>query len=85
MVSAIDDGDSVDASKEFLNGVIDKLDDFVDSLTDDQKLTFLKIANNIKGGHLKMMTVEFDAIENDFCTEHMSGDDHNSPDLCLTT
>ena len=83
VVSAIDDGDSVDASMEFLNGAIDKLDDFVDSPTDDQKLTFLKIVNNIKGGHLKMMTVEFDAIENDFCTEHISGDDHNSPDLCL--
>ena len=31
-----------------------------------------------------MMTVEFDAVENDLCTEHMSGDDHDDPDLCLT-
>ena len=58
---------------------MDKLDD---SPTDDQKLAFLEIAGNIKGGHLKMMTVEFDAIENDLCTEHMSGEDHDS--LCLT-
>jgi len=30
------------------------------------------------------MTVEFDAVESDLCTEHMPGDDHDSPDLCLT-
>ena len=59
---------------------MDKLDDFP---TDDQKLAFLEIAGNIKFGHLKMMTVEFDAVENDLCTEHMSRDDHDS--LCLTT
>ena len=45
-----DDKDSVDASKEFLNVVMDELDN---PLTDDQKLAFLQIAGNIKGGHLK--------------------------------
>ena len=53
-------------------------------LTDDQKLALLEIAGNIKCGHLKMMSVEFDAVENDLCTECMSGDDHDDPDLCLT-
>ena len=55
-----DDKDSVDASKEFLNVVMDELDN---PLTDDQKLAFLQIAGNIKCGHLKMTTVEFVAVE----------------------
>ena len=79
--SVDEDKDSVDASKESLNFVMDELDN---SLTDDQKLAFLEIAGNIKCGQLKMMIVEFDAVENDLCTEHMSGDDHDDPDLCLT-
>ena len=60
MVLAIEDENLVDVSKEFLNVVMDKLDA---SLTDDQKLAFLEIAGNIKCGHLKMMTVEFEAVE----------------------
>ena len=75
-----DDKDSVDASKESINDIIDELDN---PLTDDQKLAFLEIAGNIKCGHLKMMRVEFDATENDLCTEYMSGDDRDDPDLCL--
>ena len=75
-----DDKDSVDASKESLNDVMDELDN---PLTDDQKLAFLEIAGNIKCGHLKMMRFEFDATENDLCTEYMSGDDRDDPDLCL--
>ena len=81
MVLAINDKDSVDASKESLNDTIDELDN---PLTDDQKLVLLEIAGNIKCGHLKMMSVEFGAVENDLCTEYMSGDDHDDPDLCLT-
>ena len=80
VVLAIDDEQSVDVSKEFLHDVMNKLDD---SLSDDQKLAFLEIAGNIKGGHIMMMTVEFDAVANDFCTEHMSSDAHEH--LCLAT
>ena len=80
VVLAIDDEQSVDVSKEFLHDAMSKLDD---SLSDDQKLAFLEIAGNIKGGHIMMMTVEFDAVANDFCTEHMPSDAHEH--LCLTT
>ena len=79
VVLAIEDEDSVNVSKEFLNVSIDKLDA---SLTDDQKSAFLEIAGSIKSGHLKMMTFEFEAVENDFCTKHMPGADHDH--LCLT-
>ena len=48
-----DDG-SDEVSKEFLNVVMDKLDD---GLSDDQKLAFLQIAGSIKGGSLNMMAV----------------------------
>ena len=75
MVLAIDDGNSNDVSKEFLNVVMDKLDT---SLTDDQKLSVLENAGSIKFGSLHMMSVEFEAVENDFCTEQMSGDDHDT-------
>ena len=61
--------------------ITDELDN---PLTDDQKLALLEIAGNIKCGHLKMMSVEFDAVDNDLCTEYMSADDHDDPDLCLT-
>ena len=50
VVSAIDDDDSADVSKAFLNVVMDKLDV---SLTDDQKLSMLEIAGSIKSGSLK--------------------------------
>ena len=61
VVLAIDDEQSVDVSKEFLHDAMNKLDD---SLSDDQKLAFLEIAGSIKGGHMMMMTVEFDAVAN---------------------
>ena len=77
MVLAIDDDDSTDASKEFLNVAMDKLDV---SLTDDQKLSMLEIAGNIKSGSLKMMSVDFlhSAVENDYCTEQMPDDNHGA-------
>ena len=74
MVLAIDDDDSADVSKEFVNVVMDKFDV---SLTDDQKLSMLEIAS-IKPGSLKMMSVELSAVKNEFCTEQMSGDNHNT-------
>ena len=61
--------------------ITDELDN---PLTDDQKLALLEIAGNIKCGHLKMVSVEFGAVDNDLCTEYMSADDHDDPDLCLT-
>ena len=75
VVLAIDDDNSNDVSKEFLNVAMDKLNT---SLTDDQKLSVLEIAGSIKPGSLNMMSVEFEAVENDFCTEQMSGDDHGT-------
>ena len=95
LVLAIEDEDSGEVSKEFLNFVMSKLDD---DLSDDQKLAFLQIAGSgIKGGSLNMMpisnngmfdgsiigsSIEFECIENDFCTENMSNENHES--LCLT-
>ena len=67
MVLAIEDESSTDVPKEFLNVAMGKPDV---SLTDDQKLSVLEIAGSIKSGYLKMMSVEFEAVENDFCTEH---------------
>ena len=75
VVLAIDDDDSTDVSKEFLNVVMDKLDV---SLTDDQKLSMLELAGSIKSGSLKMMSAEFSAVENCFCTEQMSDDNHDA-------
>ena len=76
VVLAIDDDDPTDVSREFINVVMGKLDG---SLTDDQKLSMLEIAGNIKSGSLKMMSVEFSAVKNDYCTEQMSGDIHDAP------
>ena len=75
VVLAIDDDNSTEVSKEFLNVAMDKLDA---SLTDDQKLSVLEISGSIKSGSLHMMSVEFEAVEKDFCTEQMSGDDHGT-------
>ena len=44
----------------------------------------LEVAGNIKCGHLKMMSVEFDAVDNDLCTEYMSVDDHDDPDRSVS-
>ena len=65
MVLAIEDESSTDVPKEFLNVAMGKLDV---SLTDDQKLSVLEIAGRAKSGYLKMMSVEFEAVENDFCS-----------------
>ena len=53
------------------------MDKLVTSLTDDQKLSVLEIAG-IKSGSLQMMSVEFEAVENCFCTEQMSDDNHDT-------
>ena len=79
VVLAINDDSSTDVFKESLNVAMDKLDT---SLTDDQKLSVLEIAGSIKSGSLKMMSVEFEAVENIFCTEQMSDDNHDT--LLLT-
>ena len=75
MVLAIDDDDLTDVSKEFPNVAMHKLDV---SLADDQKLSMLEITGSIKSGSLKMMSVEFSAVENDYCTEQMSDDNHDA-------
>ena len=75
VVLAINDDSSTDVSKIFLNVAMDKLDT---SLTDDQKLSVLEIAGSIKSGSLKMMSVEFEAVYNEFCTEHMSDESHGT-------
>ena len=55
VVLAIDDDNSTDVSKDFLNAAMNKLDI---SLSDDQKLSMLKLAGSIKSGSLQMMSVE---------------------------
>ena len=63
VVLAINDNNSTDVSKKFLNVAMGKLDV---SLSDDQKLSMLELAGSIKSGSLKIMSVEFSAVENDF-------------------
>ena len=75
VVSAIDDDNSTGVSKEFLNVAMGKLDV---SLSDYQKLSMLELAGSIKSDSLEMMSVEFSAVENDFCTEQMSDDNHDA-------
>ena len=75
VVLAIDDDNSTDVSKEPLNVAMGKLDV---SLSDDQKLSMLELAGSIKSGSLKLMSVEFSAVENDFCTAQMSDDNHDA-------
>ena len=80
-VLAVDDDEPAEVTADFLHVVMDKLDT---SLTDEQKLSVLKIAGGIKSGAIHMLAdhssvdIEYSQLENEFGTEKFSDEQHDA-------
>ena len=72
---------SLEVTADFLHADMDKLDT---SLTDEQKLSVLKIAGGIKSGSIHMLAdhssvnIEYSQLENEFGTEVLSDEQHDA-------
>jgi len=80
-VLTVDDDAPDEVTADFLHVVMDKLDT---SLTDEQKLSVLKIAGGIKSGSIHMLAdhssvnIEYSQLENEFGTEVFSDEQHDA-------
>ena len=81
-VLAVDDDEPVEVTADFLHVVMDKLDT---SLTDEQKLSDLRIAGGIKSGAIHMLAdhhgsidIEYSQLEDEFGTEKFSDEKHDA-------
>jgi len=76
-VLTVDDNEPAEVTADFLHIAMDNLDT---SLTDEQKLSVLKIAGGIKSGAIHMLAdhgsvgIEYSQLENKFGTEKFSGE-----------